>query len=196
MAERNLTVTGSPVPSHPRRPETFAGTSFGVVLPAGAGPFFKVTSSDTRGLGEYFTTTIPPTRESARRRLTLPETNRAEEVRECMTVRPVYAVVGTIADGTANDVQFETRESSAFVELERHRIPPDGEVRMIHVLESAVGFALLGVSVGYALKRPLRGLAVGIVAGVIIGLLFPTDWTELSCTLMGRPTNIFEFAPG
>ncbi len=163
------------------------------MLPAGVRGLYKVTDRSRPGPGEYVASRPPPTKESARRRLALPAENPAEEVREYRTTKPLLANIGQISGSSAGDVQLELQNPAALEEVRRWYLPFDGEVRFGHALEAAAIGGVAGLAVGYALGRPWIGLAIGLVVGFFIGLLFPTDSTELHSILFGSAQTSFLF---
>lgn len=193
MTEKVVRVRGQRLPPAAHRPETFDSGSVGVVLPAGTRGLYKVTGNSAHGPGEYLTGTRPPTQESARRRLELPPTNPASEVREYRATRSVYADLGVVSGGSAGDLQFEVKNPEALEEVRRWSLPLDAEVRFVRMLAGAAIGAVAGAAIGYALGGTFIGLLLGIAVGFLIGLLFPTDWAEVFSIAFGVPAMAFVF---
>ena len=187
MPRRNVRVRAEPSNVPALHPETFGGEPVPVVFPPGTTGFTKVTNPEAEGPGRYLGFSTPPTVESAARRLVLPSTNRAEEVRTYRNVEPLYANVGTVAGSRTNDLQVEAFNSDALEEVSRRRLLYDFESRLVHAGEAAVVGGIVGAIVGIRLGNPLLGLIVGLAIGFFLGLIAPTDWGDLLSGFFGTP---------
>lgn len=194
MPSKVVQVLASPAPTDPRRPDTFSGETAGVIVPPGVQGLYKVTGRDRPGPGTYLTTRRPSTRESARRRLDLPDPNPADQTREYRTVEPLSGTIGQVAGGSAGDLQIEVKNPECLEEVRRWYLPFDSEVRWKDALIGAAAVGLAGLAIGYRYGRALLGLAIGVILGLIIGLLFPTDPTEFTRIIFGVARVSFAFA--
>jgi hypothetical protein len=191
MAPEVIKVRARPATVEPIRPETFAEDPVGVVFPAGTQGFTKVTNRDASGPGTYVGFGAPPTTESARRRLQLPSTNRANEARSYVASAPLIGSMGVIAGSRTKDVQVEMLNPEVLEEVSRWKLPADIQVRLGHCLAGAAAGGFAGLAIGAAIGNPWLGLAIGLVVGFFLGLLFPTDWNDLLSVFFGAADKSF-----
>jgi hypothetical protein len=187
MPTRTVRVRARQAAVPPIRLETFGEEPVGVAFPPGTTGLTKVTSHHTDGPGRYLGVDTPPTSESAARRLVLPASNQAEELRIYRTTGWLYASIGTVAGSRTNELQVEVHNPEVLQEVSRWSLPLDFEARLSHVLAGVAAGALAGLMVGYAIGNPLMGLIFGAAAGLILGFLAPTDWKDLLSLFVGAP---------
>lgn len=185
MPQRTIRLRAKAVDTVPLRPETFGSDPIGIAIPPGTDGLTKVTNPESEGVGHYIGLGVPPTSESAVRRLALPRPNRAEEVRALRTIDWVFGSIGTVAGSRTNDLQIEVENPEALEEVSRWKLPLDVETRLSHAVVGAVAVGAAGFALGAQLGNPWIGLLLGLIIGFAVGYLFPTDWGDLSSLLFG-----------
>src|SRR5690348_1831298 len=137
MSDRTIRLHASPAPARltSNWAGTFVGTPIPIEIPAGTTGLTKVTDRDHEGPGTFLGIEVPPTAESARRRLELPPGNRATEVRTYTARSTLYAIAGAVRGSTTGELQLEVLNPESLVEDSRWRMPFDFELRFASALK-------------------------------------------------------------